>query len=61
LVARAAPHAGAIRRLLDEASAAQGGVWPVRVHAMIADALALPHGLVYAYLATLRERRVRER
>jgi hypothetical protein len=28
---------------------------------MIADALGLPHGLVYAYLATLREQRARER
>ena len=59
LVARAAPHAPAIRRLVDEASAAHGGAWPVRVHAAIADALGLPRGLVYAYLGTLRDRRGR--
>ncbi|HET9598198.1 MAG TPA: hypothetical protein VFP65_21605 [Anaeromyxobacteraceae bacterium] len=56
LVVRAAPHAEAIERLLDEATAAHGGAWPVRVHAAIADALGLPRGLVYAYLGMLRHR-----
>ncbi|HET9595684.1 MAG TPA: hypothetical protein VFP65_08890 [Anaeromyxobacteraceae bacterium] len=60
LAARAAPYAETIGRALDEASASHGGVWPVRVHAMVADALGLPHSVVYAYLATLWERRVRE-
>jgi len=58
LVARAAPHADAIRRLLDEASAAKGGAWPRHVHVTIAEALALPRSVVRAFLGTLRERRV---
>jgi hypothetical protein len=56
LVARAVPHADAIRRLLDEASAANGGAWPRHVHATIAEALALPRSVVRAFLGTLRER-----
>jgi hypothetical protein len=57
LVARAVPHAEAIRRLLDDASAANGGAWPRDVHATIADGLALPRSVVRAFLATLHERR----
>jgi hypothetical protein len=54
LAARAAPHADAMRRLLDEASAANGGAWPRHVHASIAEALALPRSVVRAFLGTLR-------
>ena len=53
LVARAAPHADAIRRLLDEASAANGDAWPRHIHATIAEALRLPRSVVRAFLGTL--------
>jgi hypothetical protein len=56
LAARAAPHAHAIRRLLDEASAANGGTWPRHVHVSIAEVLALPRSVVWAFLGTLRSR-----
>jgi hypothetical protein len=58
LAARATPHADAIRRLLAEASTANGGAWPRRVHATIAETLGLPRSVVRAFLGTLRERRV---
>jgi hypothetical protein len=54
LAARAAPHADAIRRLLEEASAANGGAWPRHVHATIAEALALSRSVVRAFIGTLR-------
>jgi hypothetical protein len=57
LVARAAPHADAIRRLLDEARAANGGSWPRHVHVTIAQALGLPRSVVHAFLGTLHEGR----
>jgi hypothetical protein len=54
LAARAAPHAAAILRVLDEVTAANGGVWPHHVHVIIADAVSLPRSVVHAFLGTVR-------
>jgi predicted dehydrogenase len=46
--------ANSSRSSAEDAAAANGGAWPLHVHAIIAEAAALPRSVVYAFLATLR-------